>query len=59
MISSKSKKKPIIKSFNDMSTDSCIDFTIKFHSGVLQKLAPETVDYGCSALEKKLKIIYN
>ena len=52
----KTKKKPIVKSFNDMSTDSSIDFTIKFHSGILQKLVPETVDYDCSMLEKKLKL---
>lgn len=54
--SAKSKKKPIIKSFNDMSTDSSIDFTIKFHSGILQKIAPEETDYECSMLEKKLKL---
>ena len=54
--SAKSKKKPIIKSFNDMSTDSSIDFTIKFHSGILQKIAPEETDYECNMLEKKLKL---
>ena len=52
----KKGKKPLIKTFNDMSTDSQIDFTIKFNSGVLQKLAPENSDYGCSLLEKKLKL---
>ena len=56
MDETKKGKKPLIKSFNDMSTDSLIDFTIKFNSGVLQKLAPESSDYDCSLLEKKLKL---
>ena len=50
------KKKPLIKSVNDMCTDAVIDFTVKFHKGVLGKLISKNIEYGCNKLEKELKL---
>tara|TARA_B100001063_G_C16772462_1_gene562635 strand:- start:1815 stop:4613 length:2799 start_codon:yes stop_codon:yes gene_type:complete len=52
----KSKSKPIIRNFTDMSTESTVDITIRFNTGHLQNLLPKKADYGCNALEKKLKL---
>ena len=50
------KKKPLIKSIQDMCTDAVIDFTIRFHKGVLGKLISKNIEYGCNKLEKELKL---
>ena len=48
------KKKQILKSYTDMSTDSEIDITIKLIPGVMQSMLPKETDYGCNQLEKAL-----
>ena len=52
----KKKSKSDIKDYVDMSTDTNIDITITFASGVISKLATKTVEYDCSELEKYLKL---
>lgn len=53
---SKKEVKPIVKSFKDDSTDAIIDFTIRFHPGVLSKLLSKKYDYNTTMLEKTLKL---
>ena len=50
----KSKKKQILKTYTDMSTDTEVDITLKLVSGVMQRLLPKMADYGCNQLEKVL-----
>lgn len=50
------KKTPIIKNFKDLSTDVLIDFTIIFDENKLFSLRKKFTEYGCSMLEKKLKL---
>lgn len=52
--SKKKKKKPILKSYIDMSTDTEIDFTLRLVPGVMQNALPKKADYGCNQLEKLL-----
>ena len=50
------KKKPVIKSYIDMSTDTLVDITVTFPVGVIAKMETTLVEYGCSQLEKTLKL---
>ena len=58
----KKDSKPLIKDYNDMSTDTCVDFTIEFYPGVLKGLDDKVTDISgnCSEkvteLEKLLKL---
>ena len=52
--SKKSKKKPILKNYTDMSTDTEVDIKLKLIPGVMQRLLPKKSDYGCNQLEKAL-----
>lgn len=54
------KIKPTVKDYNDMSTDTQVDFTIIFHSGMLDKLEGKllpTYNNECNDLEKHLNMI--
>lgn len=51
------KKKPIIKDYKDSSTDAQVDFTIKFHPGVLSTLISKKVDSNYNLLERALKLV--
>tara|TARA_B110000858_G_scaffold198490_1_gene265633 strand:+ start:2530 stop:5883 length:3354 start_codon:yes stop_codon:yes gene_type:complete len=49
--------KKIIKEYTDMSTDKTVSFTVKFHTGALEKLeATSTADPNVNAIEKYLRI---
>ena len=48
------KKKQILKSYTDMSTDSEVDITLKLVPGIMQNMLPKKTDYGCNQLEKAL-----
>ena len=50
------KIKPLIKEIVDLSTDSKVDFTVRFVGNEMQKLVTKSWDYGCNMLEKKLKL---
>tara|TARA_Y100001970_G_C14253363_1_gene873395 strand:+ start:494 stop:3952 length:3459 start_codon:yes stop_codon:yes gene_type:complete len=50
------KIKPLIKEIVDLSTDSKVDFTVRFVGNEMQKLITKSWDYGCNMLEKKLKL---
>tara|TARA_A100001011_G_scaffold141986_1_gene149991 strand:+ start:7038 stop:10406 length:3369 start_codon:yes stop_codon:yes gene_type:complete len=58
----KKDSKPLVKDYNDMSTDTCVDFTIEFYPGVLKTLDDKVTDISgnCSEkvteLEKLLKL---
>lgn len=49
---------PIVKDYNDNSTDVIVDFTIIFQKDKLQELIDTKCDYNCNGLEKILKL-YN
>jgi len=51
-----SKSKTIITDYTDMSTDTVVDITVTFASGQLNALIAKETEYGCSALEKTLKL---
>ena len=52
------KKNPIVKDYNDMSTDTMVDFTITLHKGMFNKMISKmTYPYGTNELENKLKLI--
>ena len=50
------KKKPIIKNFRDLCTNDGIDFTVTMPDGKINSLRNKLTEYGCSMLEKKLKL---
>ena len=51
------EKKKLVKDYVDMSTDTTVNITITFaNNTVIQELQAETVDHGCNALEKLLKL---
>jgi DNA topoisomerase-2 len=50
------KNSAIIKDYDDMSKDTNVDFTITFMKGKLEELEKSKGDYGCSGLEKLLKL---
>jgi DNA topoisomerase-2 len=45
-----------VKDYIDMSTDTTVDFTITFSSGIIAALKDDIIDNGCTALEKLLKL---
>ena len=52
------KKKPIVKDYNDMSTDTLVDFTITLYKDMYNKMISKmTYPYGTNELENKLKLI--
>ena len=51
------KKKPIVKSFTDMSTDAIVDFTVKFQPNTLGKLVAKQIDEHHNQLEKSLRLV--
>lgn len=52
----KNKIQPIIKDFDDLSTDTVVDYTITFVKGKLEELESNVADYGCNGLEKILNL---
>ena len=50
------KTTPLIKEIVDLSTDSKVDFTVRFVGNEMQKLITKKWEYGCNMLEKKLKL---
>ena len=46
----------IVKDYDDTSKDTNVDFTITFMKGKLDELEASKGDYGCSGLEKLLKL---
>ena len=52
----KGKNKTYVKDYVDMSTDRVVDITVTFKSGILDKLETTMVEYGCTALEKFMKL---
>ena len=50
------KSTALIKEVVDLSTDSQVDFTVRFVGNEMQKLITKKWDYGCNMLEKKLKL---
>lgn len=50
------KKQPLIKEYNDMSTDTNVDFTITFVNGKLDKLLSRGMADGRNQLEKQLNL---
>ena len=46
----------LLKDYNDMSTDSSVEFTIVFYPGILTKLLQTKHDYGINGVEKLLKL---
>ena len=54
------KIKPVVKDYNDMSTDTQVDFTIHMHVGMMDKLEGKllpTYNNECNDLEKHLKMV--
>jgi DNA topoisomerase-2 len=52
------KKTPLVKDYNDMSTDTVVDFTITLQKGMINKMLSKTSNaYGTNDLENKLKLI--
>lgn len=52
----KTKKEIYIKDYTDMSTDVSVDITIVFAAGKIAELRDKSLDNGCNALEKLLKL---
>jgi len=50
------KRGSIVKDYTDMSTDCLVDITITFAVGKINELATKSEGYGCTALDKLLKI---
>ena len=50
------KKQPIVKDYNDMSTDTIVDFTITFVNGKLEELENKSIPNGRNQLEKQLNL---
>jgi DNA topoisomerase-2 len=49
---------PIVKDYDDSSTDLKVDFTITLAKGKLEELVAVQLDHGCNGLEKVFKL-YN
>lgn len=50
-------EKHVIKDYNDMSTDTAVDITVRFAPGTLAEWAAKPMDAtGCTALERTLKM---
>lgn len=52
----KNKIPPIVKDYEDNSTDTVIDFTVTFVKGKMEELEKQKGDYNCNGLEKTLKL---
>ena len=50
------KVTPVIKDYDDMSSDTVIDFIITLQKGALDDLESAAADYGCNGLEKMFKL---
>lgn len=50
------KKQPLVKDYNDMSTDTSVDFTITFVNGTLDKLLSRGMAHGRNQLENNLNL---
>ena len=50
------KVTPIIKDYDDMSSDTIIDFIITLQKGSLDEMEASAADYGCNGLEKTFKL---
>jgi DNA topoisomerase-2 len=50
------KRGSIVKDYTDMSTDCLVDITITFAVGKINELATKSEGYGCTTLDKLLKI---
>lgn len=48
--------KPVVREYTDMSTDTLVDFTVKFQKGQLAILAKESHDHSVDGIEKLLKL---
>ena len=48
--------KKIVKEYTDMSTDKKVSFTVKFHTGMLEKLESSNIDDHINGLEKHMKL---
>ena len=51
---------PVVKEYNDMSTDTDIDFTVELHSGMLEKYESKLLpvyNCECNQLEKLLNLV--
>jgi len=51
------KKKAIVKSIMDMSTDAIVDITVKFQPNTLGKLVAKQIDPHHNQLEKSLRLV--
>lgn len=57
MVDNKTSKKPgIIKDYQDMCTDTDINFILTIAPEMIEKLENEKADYDCNGLEKALKL---
>jgi DNA topoisomerase-2 len=52
----KTKREIYVKDYTDMSTDVSVDITIVFAAGKIAELRDKSLDNGCNALEKLLKL---
>ena len=50
------KKQPLVKDYNDMSTDTSVDFTITFVAGKLEELTGKSLPHGRNQLEKQVNL---
>jgi len=50
------KKQPLVKDYNDMSTDTTVDFTITFVAGKLEKLTSKELPHERNQMEKHLNL---
>ena len=50
------KKQPLVKDYNDMSTDTTVDFTITFVNGKLEELTGKQLPHGRNQMEKQLNL---
>ena len=56
LIEKNKKDSPIIKDFNDLSTDTTINITITFQTNIIDVFSQKIIEYECNALEKYLKL---
>lgn len=47
---------PIVKEYNDMSTDVTVDITITMAKNIIEEYQKITTEHGCNQLEKVLKL---
>ena len=49
--------KPFVREYTDMSTDTSVDFTIRFQKGVVAKLCDETHENNVDGIERLMKLV--